>query len=158
MDVLFIFGAKYAFILALLLWAWYLFKMRGQKRAFWLSIAFILISLALTYLFGLLARHFYYDPRPFIESGFTPLIPHIPDNGFPSDHALLAGALAASSLYYSKRLAIYLWIIALFVAYSRVYVGVHHTLDVATSLGLALIATAVVHAMLKKYFSAIIQR
>ncbi|MBX4189208.1 phosphatase PAP2 family protein [Candidatus Parcubacteria bacterium] len=158
MSYIFIFGAKYAFVLSVLLWAWYLYKMRHDKQALGLTSLFIIASLGLTYAFGLIARHLYYNPRPFIVEGFTPLIAHIPDNGFPSDHVLLVAGLASVALLYNRKLSIYLWIIALFVAYSRVYVGVHHPLDVVVSIVIALAASGAVYLVLRKLFNAIINR
>lgn len=50
--------------------------------------------------------------------------------GFPSSHATnIAGFAMLFSLVYRKRLWVY-WIIAFFIGYSRVYVGVHYPLDV----------------------------
>ncbi len=156
MDYVFIFGAKYAVVLSILLWFWYLYKMRKDTHALLLTGGILFVSLALTYGLGVAARHLYYNARPFIVEGFTPLINHIPDNGFPSDHVLLAASLAAVALMYSRKLALYTWVIALFVAYSRVYVGVHHYLDVITSIIIALIAEGIVYLVLKSRWGGII--
>jgi len=39
---------------------------------------------------------------PFAVGGFDPLLPHDADNGFPSDHSLLAAAFVAVALPYKK--------------------------------------------------------
>ncbi|MDP3995235.1 MAG: hypothetical protein Q8P78_01305, partial [bacterium] len=52
-------------------------------------IRFGAMVLPLAYVIAFVARSFFYSPRPFVESGIAPLIPHAPDNGFPSDHTLL---------------------------------------------------------------------
>ncbi len=88
----------------------------------------------------LIGNLLYVDPRPFVVGHFIPLIPHVPDNGFPSDHTLLAAALAAIGMYWNKWLGLALWVIAIAIAIARVYVGLHHPIDVLGSIVFALIA------------------
>ena len=63
----------------------------------WLIVSGITGTLAeiLTQLGGSLFN----DPRPFAVGHFRPLIPHVTDNGFPSDHALLAAFLVACVIF-----------------------------------------------------------
>lgn len=106
---------------------------------------FALPSLLLAYLLALFVCHFYFDPRPFVVNNFTPLIPHAPDNGFPSDHALLVASIAIIGTYINRKLGIVLWILAVLVGIGRVYVGVHHAIDVVGSFLIAILATSVVY-------------
>src|SRR5918911_1623581 len=53
------------------------------------------VLLVLSYVFAQVGGLLYYDPRPFAVGHFQPLIPHAADNGFPSDHALVAAVLVA---------------------------------------------------------------
>lgn len=103
-----------------------------------------------------IAGHFYTDTRPFVSGNFTPLIPHAADNGFPSDHMLLASALAAVVMCYRKRLGYALWAVAIIIGISRVYVGVHHPIDIVGSALIALLAAFIVHIVEKRMRSAII--
>lgn len=98
---------------------------------------------------GTLANHLYFDPRPFVALHFTPLVPHVPDNGFPSDHTLLVSAVAMIGTLWNRRLGMVLWILAILVAIGRVYVGLHHVLDVIASMVFAVIATLAWYATLK---------
>ncbi len=91
----------------------------------------------------------YYDPRPFVVGHFTPLIPHVPDNGFPSDHALLISAIAMIGMVWNRKLGSALWVLAVLVAAARVYVGVHHTIDVA---GSCIISITAISAVSKVYY------
>ena len=78
----------------------------------WQLIVGGLIALALARIGG----HFYYDTRPFVRDHVKPLFPHAPDNGFPSDHALLTSFLAYSFWRYSKPFALALFVNALLVS------------------------------------------
>src|SRR3989344_88364 len=120
MDVFFIFGAKYLFVLSPFILVYFFFKISSEKRK--QILIFTCVSLPLTYLAGLLARELYFNPRPFVVGGFEPLIPHAPDNGFPSDHILLLSALASLVLVYDKKFSITFWSIVLLVGLSRMYV------------------------------------
>lgn len=146
MDQIFIFGAKYLVIASGLL-AMYLFwksDAETRKRIF----KFGVVSLPLTYIFGLIARVLYYNPRPFMVSGVEPLIEHAPDNGFPSDHVLLVSALAVLVTAFDRRLGALAWVIALLVAVSRVYTGVHHALDVVASILISILVGGVLYYFL----------
>jgi membrane-associated phospholipid phosphatase len=76
------------------------------------------------------------EARPFVVLRFTPLIAHARDAGFPSDHATGAGAIAAGLLFLSWRLGLVTALLALLIAFSRVYVGVHFPQDVLAGLAL----------------------
>ncbi len=147
MDTLIIFCAKYLFIVSPLVLLWlFLKKSEGQKRRLGLHTLSIL---GLSYALSLLARTLYYNPRPFIVEGFSPLLKHIPDNGFPSDHTLLLAALAASAALFDRRIAAALWIVALVVGTARVLAGIHHPIDILGSIVIVLIAKWAVYFALE---------
>ena len=137
MDTLFIFGAEKLFILSPLLVAYFFYKLRRETKKEVLIFAFF--SLPLTFILGMLLREIYINPRPFVINGFEPLIHHAPDNGFPSDHVLLVAALASVVTFYSKKYALWLWLVTLLVGLSRMYVGVHHSIDILGSIFIAFV-------------------
>lgn len=141
MESLIIFGAKYLWI-ALLLLALYAFAKSQQKPRFLKFGAFLF---PISYLLGVLARATYFNPRPFTISGVEPLIEHTADNGFPSDHALLAASLAVFILIANRRLGILAWVIAIAVAISRVLSGVHHPIDVIASVIISVVVGGMVY-------------
>jgi undecaprenyl-diphosphatase len=87
------------------------------------------------------------SPRPFIQSGVAPLIAGSQDNGFPSDHTLLLGAVAAVVTVANRRLGLLFWALAAVVGMARVYARVHHPVDVLGSLLFAALALAIYAAL-----------
>jgi undecaprenyl-diphosphatase len=71
------------------------------------------------------------------------LLPCSADYSMPSDHAVVAGALVAGLWILERRLGVVAGVLALLLAFSRVYVGVHYPSDVVVGL-LAGAAVAVV--------------
>jgi undecaprenyl-diphosphatase len=141
MQTLIIFGAKYLWIGSVAIAAYALYKSDAKSKIV-RTAAFVL---PIAYIAGVIARMSYYNPRPFMVSGVEPLIEHVADNGFPSDHTLLVAALASVVTIYSRKLGVVMWVMALLVASSRVLAGVHHVLDVAASILISAIVALVVY-------------
>lgn len=134
-DYFFIFGAKYLYLLAgliALFWFWKLPK--GKKKE---TIIFGAIALPVMFVVLKVAAWLYFDPRPFVVGHFTPLIPHDPDNGFPSDHVLLVSAMASIIFPFNKKISAVIWAMAVLIGVSRVYVGIHHPIDILGSVVIA---------------------
>jgi undecaprenyl-diphosphatase len=128
-----------AVALGLLLWlAW------GRPRAQILHwVIAVGIMLAVGYAAAQIGGAIYNDPRPFTQDHVKPLIAHAADNGFPSDHALLAAAIAAAALLLDPIWSVPFVIAAVLVDWARVGAGIHHVQDVAGSSVLVLAATIV---------------
>ncbi len=148
MNILFIFGAKYLFIGSIILAGWYVLCQPRliQKRMILLAA----LSSTLSGLVALVAGHIYTNPRPFVVDHFIPLIPHVANNGFPSDHALLVGWIAAFLYPFDRRVSLALFLIALLVGVSRVYVGVHHPIDIIASFVIVAIITTGVFWVIRR--------
>ena len=87
------------------------------------------------------SSHLHTDPRPFVQHpGLRPLVPHVPDNGFPSDHSSAAGLLATLSCWRRWWWGAVLALAALLVAAGRLGAHLHHVQDVAAGLGIGLAA------------------
>lgn len=83
------------------------------------------------------------DPRPFVVQHTTPLIPHVADNGFPSDHTLLAAACAFLLVPFSLPAAVGATLVAIMIGVARVASRLHSPLDIAASLLFAAVANAI---------------
>jgi len=123
-------------VVTVLVYILFLYK---EKRNQTLLLA--LLTLPVAFIFGKVASLFIDNPRPFVVEGITPLIQHIADNGFPSDHTLLATTLACIVFVYNKPLGAILLGLSILVGVSRVLAGVHHYLDVSGSVLIAVFAT-----------------
>ena len=148
LDTLSIFGAEYLFIvIAGIALVYFLRQPRSaQKRI----VIFAALTLPLIFIVSKIAALFYDDPRPFVVGHFIPLIPHEPDNGFPSDHVLLCAGIAAIIYPSSKSLSLILWALTLLVGMSRVQVGLHHPVDIVGSIGMAIAVAALACLIIKR--------
>ncbi len=131
MNNLVIFFAKYLYFFQIVLAAIYFFLQSRNKQKSIIILSAIFLPLA--YIVAQVIAAFYFDPRPFVVSNFTPLITHAPDNGFPSDHMLLTSAIASILFVSNKKIGVIAWIIAIIVGVSRVYAGIHHPTDIVGS-------------------------
>ena len=127
MDSLIIFGAKYLFALVLLGAVVPIFLMTSEDRKGYVLSGFIAGVLA--FVLAKASGALYFDPRPFTH-GVHSLIPHEPDNGFPSDHTTLSFLAAMLVFRFSKPLTVGLCAVAMIVALCRVLSGVHSPIDV----------------------------
>jgi undecaprenyl-diphosphatase len=96
-----------------------------------------------------LIGQFWYSPRPFVaEIGHTFLF-HDPDSSFPSDHATsifsVALVLAFSAVPLARRIGMALLPLALVIAWSRVYLGVHWPKDMAGALAVSAAMALLAH-------------
>jgi len=80
------------------------------------------------------------------------------DLSFPSDHAVMAGAVAAGLWLVSRRLGFTATVAALLMAFARVYVGVHYPRDVLAGLALGAAVALGGWALLRGPLTALVVR
>lgn len=145
-NLLIIFGAKYLlWILVGLAFAWFL-KQPGEKQK--KLLLFAAASFPAIYVASRFIAGFYYNPRPFVVDAFVPLIPHDPDNGFPSDHILLSAAIAVIIYPFSRKVSAISWVLVILVGVARVLVGVHHPIDIIGSIVMAIFVGLITYQIL----------
>lgn len=132
MDLIVLFCAKYlVFIIVLVTVIYWLTLPKEQKiKMFIFGVIVAVVAFALTRLGGAI----YFDPRPFVDSAVTPIYPHAPNNGFPSDHTALAFTTAATVFYMNKKIGIVLLFLAFLVGVSRVLGYIHSFTDILGSI------------------------
>ena len=148
-NLVFIFGARYLYLAVIIIgFIWFLKQPKFKQKEI---LLFACICLPLIYIASRGISLLYYNPRPFVVEHFKPLIAHKTTNGFPSHHVLLTSALAAIIFIFNRRLSVILWILVLFIGVSRMYVGVHHLIDVVGGMLIAVMIVGIVYFTIR-YF------
>lgn len=147
LETLSILGAKYLFLVIVGIAVIYILKQPRVERK--RIVVFAAVSLPLTYIVSKIGGLLYVDPRPFVVGHFVPLIPHEPDNGFPSNHELLCASVAALIYPSNKSLSITLWGLTLLVGVARVRTGIHHPVDIIGSSMMATVVAGLVYRVVK---------
>lgn len=150
----------------LVLAAWWLARSqanppRAVAAAIWAAVG-TLIAVAINQIFVKVAAR----PRPYVTlHGVEVLVSKSTDFSFPSDHAVTAGAAAAGLwiiAYYSRRgtraLAGAGTLLALLVAFARVYVGAHYPGDVAAGLAIGAAISLIGWVALKGVLTVVVGR
>lgn len=117
----------------------------AEKKAFLLGI----LSLPVTIILIKLIHVFYLTDRPFVLEDITPLITLDPNASFPSRHSALIFSLAFSFLLYKSKWSAVLVTLALWVAFSRIYVGVHFPTDILGGIIIGLLGILITRQIKK---------
>jgi len=95
------------------------------------------VTLPASYIVGKIIGVWVETTRPFVVLGVNPLVPHIADNGFPSEHTLYAIIIAGVVWSVHRKLGIFLAILAILVGVGRVFALVHNPIDIVGSILIA---------------------
>lgn len=142
--------AKYGLVIfaALLLAGWWMARSRpaGVMAAALLAPVSTLLAVAVN---QPIIRHVA-ESRPYVvHPSALVLVSKTADPSFPSDHAAMAGAVAAGLFLVSWRLGLAATVCALTMAFVRVYVGVHYPQDVLAGLGVGAAVALLVWLLLR---------
>ncbi len=148
MNTLIVLTAKYLYLVIILIAIVIFFKANRQDKIRLIKLAVIAGPLALIMVF--ISSHLFYDTRPFVAQNIQPLLPHSPDNGFPSDHTLISMLVALSIYQVKKRAGILLIILAIVVGASRVLAYIHYPVDILGSIVIAMVAVGIASFVLRR--------
>ncbi len=142
-DAIIIFAASKLHIVIVLGGMLFLAFLPAKRRVVLASKA--LIALPSAFILGRTADLFISSPRPFVVENIEPLISHISNNGFPSEHTLLVATISALVYTEHRAAGIVLGVLALCVGIARVVANVHHGIDIVGSIVIASIAVTCAH-------------
>jgi len=92
------------------------------------------------------------EPRPYdVYPNILVLVSKTTDPSFPSDHACVAGAVAAGLWFLDRRLGGIATAAALLMAFARVYAGAHWILDVVVGLALGAVVAVIMILVLRRW-------
>ncbi|MED1594201.1 MULTISPECIES: undecaprenyl-diphosphatase [Bacillus] len=125
-----IFLAEYmVYFLGLIIIAYWFTRSRKNR----MMIIQAMVAFVTAEIIGKLAGKFHLNYQPFaVLPDVNKLVDHAVDNSFPSDHTILFFSICFSFWLVRKKTG-WLWLVlALCVAISRIWVGVHYPFDVVT--------------------------
>ncbi|MHB1865012.1 MAG: phosphatase PAP2 family protein [Candidatus Saccharimonadales bacterium] len=145
------FCAQYLYLVVILtIFIAWLREKRNLKLKFLVAV---IIAGAIAFVLSRIASKLYYDPRPFVSQHVKPLFPHVPDNGFPSDHALLTGTLTAITYFFNKKVASIMLVLTIIIGVARVLAKVHSPLDIAAGWIFGIIGAVISYYLVSWYFN-----
>lgn len=99
------------------------------------------------------------EARPYTDHhAILVLVARSADYSFPSDHAVMAGAVAAGLWLVDRRLGIAATIAALLMAFARVYVAAHYPHDVVVGLAFGALVVLVGWWLLSRVLTHVVDR
>ncbi|MFJ6696258.1 phosphatase PAP2 family protein [Streptomyces sp. NPDC091272] len=113
-------------------------RARGDSAASVAVAVLAPLATGVMYVASELAKSFIHEDRPCraVARAARPLVecPPVGDWSFPSNHSVIAGAAAMGLILAWPRLAVWMVPMAVLMAFSRVFVGVHYPHDVLVGL------------------------
>lgn len=102
--------------------------------------------------------HLFHEQRPYVSLPNILVLAHrSSDFSFPSDHTVMAGAVAAGLFLASPLLGSIALLFALLLAFSRVYIGAHYPQDVLAGLIVGALVVFIGYALLRKPLLAVLR-
>ena len=137
---------------------WLLARPGGSLR--WkLATATAALSAVLGLIANVVLSKIWYHDRPFVThpKATVLLIHHAKDNGFPSEHATVAFAVAFAVLLFSRPVGAFLVVLATAIALDRIFVGVHYPADIVASFFVGLASALLVGVLGRPYVTGLVR-
>lgn len=146
-----IFMAVYLYLVVVVVGVLIFLSEKMSKKIEMIKLAIIVLPVC--FLVAKISGLFISSPRPFIIENVQPIIQASVDNGFPSDHTLLAATIACLVFVYHKKMGAFLFLLAIGVGVGRVLVHVHHSIDIIGSIVIAASVTYLIYSIERRIFS-----
>lgn len=117
--------AKLTYPILALIFIWAMFFAKRKFNSF--SILFL--TTITTWLVAHTFKFLFHTVRPFVDLGLKPLV-FESGYAFPSEHTAVFFAVAFAALFLDKKVGRILFVLAIFVALSRIVLGVHYPVDI----------------------------
>lgn len=124
-------------------------------RRRWRKDALSAVAAGLTTIVLVKLAALHYGQRPFVVEHIRPLIAHIPDNSFPSDHLAAIGLAYAYLWPRSKVFAVITLLAAILVGGARVAAHIHWPVDVIFGFCLGIAGMLIAAGILSGIRSAV---
>ncbi len=135
----------------LLFGLWMATRDEGAREQNQKAVIGTILSLALVTLLVYITYSIYQRPRPFLIHEVNLLIPAPRAPSFPSNSTSVAFAIAASIWMTNRLLGSILFIPALMVALSRVFIGVHYPSDVLGGVAFGFFSGTAIWYFLRRF-------
>jgi len=136
-----IFLAEYTpYILALSMLVYWFLRRRQDRMMIIQSICAFVLATSVGKVCGLFYAHY----QPFaVLPDVNKLVEHELDNSFPSNHTILFFSISFSIWLVHKMEGLLWLLLACLVAQSRVWIGVHYPIDIATGAIISIVAALI---------------
>ncbi len=116
-----------------------------NRRLALVAVVACVVAFIIDYFLGLA----WYRNRPFVDHQVVLLVKHAANSSFPSNHAAGAFAIAISVWASSRRrwAGFFLFLWAIVIGFSRIFVGVHYPTDVMAGFVVALVSTFIAYIL-----------
>jgi len=142
----------------LLVLAWWIARGRSDLKAMTAALwapAGTLLAVGLNQPLGNAVR----EARPYTALQHVEvLVSRTSDFSFPSDHAVMAGAVAAGVFLVSRPLGLVAALAAVLMAFTRVYVGAHYPGDVIVGLLFGAVVSLAGYFLLRRVLELVLNR
>jgi undecaprenyl-diphosphatase len=154
-DSVIIFFGEYFLYIAILVFAYFIYRTYKQGKIKLLRFYLLAIFSALVARFGVasIIRFFYHRPRPFVALFLSQHLINDTAYSFPSGHAIFIFALATVTYFFNKKLAYFLYISGLLIGLARIAGGVHYPSDILGGIALGIVVGVISNLLFRKVLS-----
>ncbi len=117
------------FLPIFLLWAWFFYSFIKKNIEKKKNLLYIFYSVVLAVLINIIIQNIFPTQRP--DTFIKPILDHVPDNSFPSDHASVSMAFVVwLFLAWYKRISWWFFVFVFLMLFSRIAWGLHWFFDI----------------------------